>query len=71
MSNLYTGVGYELLDRSWIRVSDEGIPVWGPKIRAQIKAKLIQKNANHLLRYSTQLLLQAHALRITYKNVEL
>ena len=52
-------------------VLDAGMPVWAPKIRAQIKAKLIKKNANHLLKYSTQLPLHSHTLSITNKNVEL
>ena len=45
---------------------DAGILVWAPKLRAQIKTKLIQENVNYLLEHSTQLLLHFHTFILSY-----
>ena len=54
------------------RLSDTGIPVWAPKLGAQIKGELMQNNISHLIISSSQM--RQHVLRHlskTLKNVEL
>ena len=54
------------------RLSDDSIPVWEPKLGAQIKGELMRNNISHFTISLTQMrLLVLRHLRKTLKNVEL
>ena len=49
------------------RLSDASIPVWAPKVEAQIKGELLQNNIGHSIIYSTETCV--HVLRHWFKDL--